>query len=265
MPFCSLEEFTGAPRPADTLRLLSFNIQVGIQTAAYHHYLSRSWQHLLPSEERDYSLNRIARLVQPFDIVALQEADAGSFRSRQCNQVEELAQQAGFSFWYQQVNRNLAGIARHSNGVLSRLAACQQEHHALPGLLPGRGLMVMRFGDGKQQLVVAVTHLALGKRTQFSQLDFLCDLVGDARHLVIMGDLNQEADVLLKHSPLRRLNLHSPRCFMPTYPSWRPSRGLDHILLSDGLELLRSAVIAHPHSDHLPVAAEIRWPPAAQA
>lgn len=256
---CTLQEFTAAPRAADTLRLLSFNIQVGIQTGAFHHYLSRSWQHLLPTASREYSLSRIAELIEPFDIVALQEVDAGSFRSKQCNQVQQLAAEAGFDYWYQQVNRNLGGIARHSNGLLSRIPALATEQHALPGLLPGRGLMVMRFGEGEQQLVVAITHLALGKKTQFSQLGFLCDLVGDARHLVIMGDLNQEADVLLQQSPLRRLNLHAPR-FMPTYPSWSPSRGLDHILLSDGIELLRSAVINHPHSDHLPIAAEIRWP-----
>ncbi|MDX1464752.1 MAG: EEP domain-containing protein, partial [Halomonas sp.] len=30
------------------LKLLTFNLQVGIQTSAYHHYLTRSWQHLLP-------------------------------------------------------------------------------------------------------------------------------------------------------------------------------------------------------------------------
>lgn len=257
--FCSLQEFTAAPRAADTLRLLSFNIQVGIQTGAYHHYLSRSWQHLLPSEERDYSLSRIAELVSHFDVVALQEADGGSFRSGHRNQVEQLAGLAGFPYWYQQINRNLGSIAQHSNGLLSRLAAASSEQHALPGLLPGRGLMVLRFGTGDDQLVVAITHLALGRKTQFSQLDFLCDLVGNARHLVIMGDLNQESEVLLRQSPLKRLQLHAPR-FLPTYPSWQPRRGLDHILLSDGIEVLRSAVIDHPHSDHLPIAAEIRWP-----
>ncbi len=39
--------------PADgRLRLLSFNIQVGISTQRYHHYLTRGWQHLLPHAGR---------------------------------------------------------------------------------------------------------------------------------------------------------------------------------------------------------------------
>ena len=255
---CTLQEFVAAPRAANTLRFLSFNMQVGIRTAAYHHYLLRSWQHLLPSKERQYSLQQIAALISHFDIVALQEADAGSYRSSQCNQVAQLADDAGFPYWYQQINRNLGRVAQHSNGLLSRLRASQQDHHALPGILPGRGAMVLRFGEGEQQLVIAVTHLALGKKTQFSQLDYLCEQVGDARNLIIMGDLNQEAEVLLRDSPLSKLGLHTPQS-MPTYPSWQPRRGLDHIFLSQNLELVRTAVINHPHSDHLPVAAEIRW------
>lgn len=257
--FCTLQEFISAPRAEGVLRLLSFNIQVGIQTAGYHHYLSRSWQHLLPSASRDLALSRIAGLVEPFDIVALQEADAGSWRSSLRNQVERIAEEAHFPHWYQQVNRNLGKFARHSNGLLTRLPAAEVETYPLPGLLPGRGLMVLRFGQGRQQLVVAITHLALGRKTQFSQLDFLCDLVADAPNLVIMGDLNQEAEVLLQQSPLRHLDLHAPP-LMQTYPSWQPKRGIDHILLSSNIDMLRSAAIDHPQSDHLPVAAEIRWP-----
>lgn len=256
----SLQDFIAAPRAANSLRFLSFNMQVGIQTGGYHHYLLRSWQHLLPSKQRHQTLSAIAELVSPFDIVALQEADGGSWRSQHLNQVQQLAHQAAFPHWYQQVNRNLGKLAQHSNGVLSRLPAEQIERHALPGFLPGRGLMVLKFGQGTDALIVAVTHLALGKNTQFSQLDFLVELVADARHLVIMGDLNQEAEVLLNQSPLRRLNLHPVAETQKTFPSWQPQRGLDHILVSDSLSLSRIAVIDHPQSDHLPVAAEILLP-----
>lgn len=256
---CTLQDFMAVPRTANTLRLMSFNMQVGIQTAAYHHYLLKSWQHFLPARSRETALSQIAKLVQEFDLVALQEADAGSFRSSRLNQVERLALDAGFPYWYQQVNRNLGQFARHSNGVLTRLPAVEVEQFALPGLLPGRGLMILKFGEGEHQLTVAITHLALGKRTQFNQLAFLIDQVADAKNLIIMGDLNQEAEVLLTQSPLSRLNLQ-PLMAAATYPSWQPQRGLDHILISDSINLQRIAVINHPLSDHLPVAAEIELP-----
>ena len=54
------------------LRLLSFNIQVGISTERYHHYLTRSWQHLLPHTGRARNLQRIGELLSNYDLVALQ-------------------------------------------------------------------------------------------------------------------------------------------------------------------------------------------------
>lgn len=74
------------------LRLLSFNIQVGISTERYRHYLTRGWQHLLPHAGRATNLKRIGELLADYDLVALQEADGGSLRSGYVNQVEHLAQ-----------------------------------------------------------------------------------------------------------------------------------------------------------------------------
>ena len=252
----SLQAFTDLPRRADRLRLLTFNMQVGIRTGGYHHYLLRGWQHLMPFQAREAALESIAELVSPFDIVALQEADGGSWRSNHCNQIETIAQLADFEHWHHQVNRNLGRIAQHSNGLLSRLPATQIEKHPLPGL-PGRGMMVLRYGSGAEQLVVVATHLALSRRTQFAQLDYLADVLQGCRRVVIMGDMNQEGEWLLQQSGLRRLHLHPVADDLPTFPSWQPRRGIDHILVSDSIALHRIAVIDHPQSDHLPVAAEI--------
>ena len=252
----SLQAFTDIPRSPDRLRLLTFNMQVGIRTGGYHHYLLRGWQHLMPFRAREASLEAIAELVSPFDIVALLEADVGSWRSGHENQVETIARLAGFDHWHHQVNRNLGKLARHSNGLLCHTRASSIEKHPLPGL-PGRGMMLVRFGTGDNQLVIVATHLALSRRTQFAQLDYLADCLESTQRVVIMGDLNQEGEWLLQQSGLRRLNLHPIADELPTYPSWQPNRGIDHILVSDNIDLHRIAVIDHPQSDHLPVAAEI--------
>ena len=77
------------------LRLLTFNLQVGIQTSAYHHYLTRSWQHLLPHPHRQKRLDVMGEVLSHYDVVGLQEVDGGSFRSSRVNQVEYLAAKAG--------------------------------------------------------------------------------------------------------------------------------------------------------------------------
>ena len=60
-----------------SLRLLTYNMQVGISSRSFRHYLTRSWQHLLPHSGRMDNLDSIAGMLAGFDIVALQEADGG--------------------------------------------------------------------------------------------------------------------------------------------------------------------------------------------
>ncbi|MDH0895657.1 MULTISPECIES: endonuclease/exonuclease/phosphatase family protein [unclassified Pseudomonas] len=240
------------------LRLLSFNIQVGISTERYHHYLTRGWQHLLPHPGRAGNLQRIGVLLGDYDLVALQEVDGGSLRSSYVNQVERLAELGAFPYWYQQLNRNLGRLAQHSNGVLSRLRPDQLEDHPLPGP-PGRGAILLRFGEGADALAVVMMHLSLGARTRTRQLAYVRELIGSYRHVVLMGDMNTHAVDLLQHSPLRDLGLVAPQ-IEATFPSWRPQRCLDHILLSPELVLERVEVLSQPISDHLPVAVDIRLP-----
>lgn len=240
------------------LRLLSFNIQVGISTGRYHHYLTRGWQHLLPAPGRAGNLQRIGALLGDYDLVALQEVDGGSLRSGYINQVERLAELGAFPYWYQQLNRNLGRLAQHSNGVLSRLRPDQLEDHPLPGP-PGRGAILLRFGEGSDALAVVMMHLSLGARTRTRQLAYIRELIQGYRHVVLMGDMNTHAIDLLQHSPLRDLGLMAPQ-IEATFPSWRPHRCLDHILLSPELVLERVEVLSQPISDHLPVAVDIRLP-----
>ena len=240
------------------LRLLSFNIQVGISTARYHHYLTRSWQHLLPHTGRAGNLQRIGALLGDYDLVALQEVDGGSLRSGYVNQVQHLAELGAFPYWYQQLNRNLGRFAQHSNGVLSRLRPSHLEDHPLPGPA-GRGAVLLRFGEGDQALTVINMHLALGARVRTRQLAYVRELIQDSRHVVLMGDMNTHAVDLLENSPLRDLGLVAPQ-IEATFPSWRPQRCLDHILLSPSLALERVEVVSQPISDHLPVAVDIRLP-----
>ncbi|WP_150911358.1 endonuclease/exonuclease/phosphatase family protein [Marinobacter halotolerans] len=246
--------------PHRHIRLLTFNIQVGINTASYRHYLTRSWQHLLPHRKRIENLDRIAVLLRNYDVIALQECDGGSLRSGYINQVQYLAEAAGIPYWHQQLNRNLGQLAQHSNGLLSRYRPLGVEEHKLPGLIPGRGAIVARYGTESDPLVLVMLHLSLSKSAQNKQLGFIRELISDYQHVVLMGDLNNHAEQLLSNTPLKHANLVPLPATAHSFPSWRPERALDHILVSPSLEIRRSEVVSFPVSDHLPVALDIKLP-----
>lgn len=247
------------------IRLLTFNLQVGIQTSAYHHYLTRSWQHVLPHPQRLKRLAQMGNVLEPFDVVGLQEVDGGSFRSGRVNQVEYLASQARFPHYFQQLNRNLGQFAQHSNGLLSRIVPSHIEEHRLPGMLPGRGAIHARYGEGPDALHIFVAHLALSQRGRVRQLNYLSNIIEPLRHVVVMGDLNCTPDQLHAHERFSTsLPLHPVKPLL-SYPSWQPRRALDHILLSQTLEAADVHVLDHLFSDHLPIAVDLPLPPACLA
>ncbi len=226
-----------------------------------HHYLTQSWKHILPHAKSLYNLDRIARLVTDYDIVALQEADAGSLRSQFVNQVEYLAERSHFPFWYHQTTRNLGRFAQHSNGLLSRFRPNEITEYRLPGLIPGRGALLARYGHGKQSLCFLLVHLALGKRSRRKQLDFLCDLINEHGQICLMGDFNCSLDSPEMSMLFNKTQLNAPAEQHLTFPSWRPARNIDHILTTPSVEISSIKVLSHSFSDHLPIAMEIKMPP----
>jgi endonuclease/exonuclease/phosphatase family metal-dependent hydrolase len=242
-----------------SLRLLSYNIQTGVASQRYRHYLTRGLRHVMPHSKVVRNLNHISALVSRFDIVALQEVDAGSLRTGFINQTEYLAHRSGFPHWYSQTNRSLGRLAQVSIGLLSQLQPSQVTEHRLPGP-PGRGLMVVRIGHGENALHLLILHLSLGRRARSLQLGYVREIVQGFRHSVLMGDFNAPLDspemcLLVDSCPLQ-----APSGMLHTFPSWQPRRGLDHILVSEHLQVIDTHVVQQRYSDHLPLAVELLLP-----
>ncbi len=246
------------------LRLLSCNIQAGSSTQRYRDYVSRSWSHVLPHGKQD-NLAAIAELTADFDIVGLQESDAGSLRSGFTNQTHRIAELAGFPFWSHQSNRRVGGITHSANGLLSRERPSEILDYALPGRVAGRGVLLARFGDGVDSLSIAVVHLSLGAQSRAAQLDFIAELLADAPHAVLMGDFNCGHDAPEMQKLYRHTRLRPPTDFPPTFPSWKPVRALDHIVCSDGIATEPPRALIAGRSDHLAVALELSLPAARAA
>jgi len=215
----------------------------------------------LPARSKRGNLDNFANLLADFDLVGLQEADAGSLRSGFLNQTQYLAEAAGFAYWSHQPNRKVAQFAASSNGLLTRIEPAEVRDYPLPGRIPGRGALWARFGEGEHSLIVVIAHLALGPVARRRQFEFLAELIGQHPNVVLMGDLNcaaasAELKPLLDHTRLAP----GPSPLPPTFPSWRPRRAIDHILTTTGLEIEHLWTLQHPVSDHLPLAALIRLP-----
>jgi len=246
--------------PPRLLNLLSYNIQAGISTRTYRQYFTHSWKHIVHHPQRFDNLSRIAQMLANYDLVGIQEADAGSFRSGFVNLTQYLAHHAGFPYWDDQTNRRIGRFAHHSIGVLSRFKPCGITEHRLPGRIPGRGAMAVRFGRGQETLVILIVHLALSQRARMNQFDYLSDLVNEYRHVVMMGDLNCQSDSKEMELLLNRTLMREPVHGLKTFPSWRPQRNIDHILVTPTVAVESAEVLDYPVSDHLPISMRVVLP-----
>lgn len=241
------------------LRLLSANIQAGNTTRRYTDYATRSWSHVIPLGKRA-SLDAIAALAADHDIVGLQESDPGSWRSGFTNQTHYLAERAGFDFWSHQPNRRVGRVASSANALLSRFEPVAVEDHALPGRISGRGVLIARFGRAADSLTIAVAHLSLGAGSRRSQLAFIGELLQDHPHSVLMGDFNCTVDQPEMAVLFQRTRLQPPACAVHTFPSWRPQRAIDHILVGEGLSCAGMRAVPAAGSDHLALSVELALP-----
>lgn len=245
------------------LRLLSANIQAGSSTRGYSDYVSRSWSHVLPAGNKRGSLDTIAQLAGDYDIVGLNESDPGSLRSGFTNQTHYLAQRGGFDYWSHQPNRSVGGFASSANGLLSKLEPHEVTEHPLPGRISGRGVLLAQFGAGDDGLLVAIAHLSLGAASRTSQLSFIAELLHDHPHAVLMGDFNCAIDRPEMQALFRQTRLQPPACEVHTFPSWRPQRAIDHILIGDGLKCSGTQALAAAFSDHLALSLDLDVPDSA--
>lgn len=244
-----------------SVRLLSLNIQLGLHSSRYLHYVTQAWRHVVPTRGARLNLDRIAALASRYDIVALQEADAGSLRTSQLNQVAHLAERGAFPYWHAAVTRNLRPFAQHCLGCLSRWPLEAVQYHALPGWLSGRGALEVSIRPPKcEPLRLIIAHLALGRRARTGQLNFLAALIGDRTDTIVIGDLNCGTRELSAHGAVRDAGLHGVHGVhgAHTFPSWCPSRALDHVLVTPTVNVVGACVLEERLSDHLPIATEIR-------
>jgi endonuclease/exonuclease/phosphatase family metal-dependent hydrolase len=76
-----------------------------------------------------------------------------------------------------------------------------------------------------------------------------------------MGDFNCSADSPEMNWLFARTRLCEPVPGLHTFPSWRPARNIDHILVSPTLTVQNVSVLNQAISDHLPIMMDVVLPP----
>ncbi len=222
------------------------------------------------------SPERIARLIAQYDpdIVALQELDAGRARTDDVDQAHEIARDLNMEFHFHPAIE--IEEEQYGDAVLSAFPMRLVRAGRLPGLAerPGlepRGAIWVEIDIRGRPVQVLNTHLGLLKQERLAQVEDLLgpEWLGGPRRrgpLVLCGDLNASPRSRAYRRLAKRfrdvqveLKRHWPRrTFFSRYPIAR----IDHVFVSDGLEVVRVEVprtdLAVRASDHLPVVVDLR-------
>lgn len=242
-----------------SIRVLSYNIQAGIRTRRYTDYVTGSWRQLIPHHQHQDGLNQIAELSADYDLVGLQEADAGSLRTGFIDQTRYISERAGFTFQHHQSNRRVGNLAHAGNGLMARWQPRRVEECALPGTVPGRGALCAWFDFADITLLVMIVHLSLGSRSRQRQLQYLAEILEDQPYCLVLGDFNASQKNASFNRFLETAELRHASRNSLTFPAWQPQRGIDHLLVSEGLTVDYCKAGKADYSDHLPLMAKFSW------
>jgi endonuclease/exonuclease/phosphatase family metal-dependent hydrolase len=249
-----------SPTQRRRVSLLSANIQAGASTRGYRDYVTRPWNHVLPHREKRNNLDALGDLATQFDLVGLQETDPGSLRSGFLNQTHYLAERGGFPFWSHQPNRRVGRIASSANGLLSKLEPDEVLDYALPSRIPGRGVLLARYGKDANAVTVAIAHLSLSPRARARTAGVPRRTAVGPRHAVLMGDFNCECDAAeMEHCSTARRHCVRPSERVLTFPSWQP-RARSTTSWCPTASTCGAAGCCRDSSDHLALAAELTMP-----
>lgn len=221
------------------------------------HMLTYSFRYVLPHRQAIANLDHIADRLQKFDMVGLQEADCGSFRSNQIQQAQYIAFRADIPYCLTQVTRDIGAIASIGLALLSRFPCIHVERHKLPASRHGRGLLEAVFHIAGKDVAVFVTHLSLKQSSRIRQLRYIAHRLNDHEHAILMGDLNCEPNSEEFHMLLREAALNASDNTPASFPSWQPQRRIDHVLTRGEPRIISLETVPFVGSDHLPVIAEV--------
>lgn len=250
---CAATLARGAEPAPRRLRVLTYNIHHGEGT------------------DGKLDLPRIARVIsdQKPDLVALQEVDRKTRRTRDVDQPAQLARLTGMNAAFGRgIDFEGGG---YGNAVLSRFRIETTEVHRLP-LKEGEErrcalVVTVRPWEAGPQVVFVATHLNhRDEAERVREVEEIQRVLADERRPTILaGDLNSRPAT----PPVQKFSgawLDAALSAKPesafTFPSDKPVRRIDYVLLrpATAWRVVETLVVNEPvASDHRPVLAAVEW------
>jgi endonuclease/exonuclease/phosphatase family metal-dependent hydrolase len=210
-----------------------------------------------------FDLERIAKVIlaEMPDLVAIQEVDVKTGRSRGVDQAAELIRLTGMEGRFGKFMDFNGG--EYGQMVLSRFPIKAVMNHPLPrGPEPRASLAIdVELPDGKP-LVFVGNHLYMTEAERLAQAKALREAVGtdpEAR-VILAGDFNSEPG----ESPMRYLRERwsdpGVDAIAPTWPSDGPKVEIDYILVPTAFRKVRYEVLGEKvASDHRPLVGVFKY------
>jgi len=224
--------------------------------------------------DRKVDPHRIAEVIAQTgaDIIALQELDVGRKRTGGTDQANDIASILKMEAHFHPALH--VEEEKYGDAILTALPTRLVKAASLPSRGEIRGALWVQIELPGLCLNVVNTHLGLRSFDRLRQVSTLLgdDWIGSSEFqgipAIICGDLNAVPSSAAYKALAARFSdvqLVASAKAKRTYPSQLPFLRLDHIFVSKDLGILRSEVIStgisRKASDHLPLLAEVEFPP----
>ncbi len=192
------------------------------------------------------------------DIIALQEVERHSIRTRFKDQIEILSKNLSMHYAYGKSINILNG--QYGNAILSRYPIEEYKVFELPYEKERRTLIRALINVNGYKLYAYSTHLGLNASERERQFEAIKRIIEDSEFdHILMGDFNSSADKLTSIYDILTDTAKNPEeAEVYTFESEKYSERIDYIFLSSNLLPLSYRVIKSDASDHYPVIAEIQ-------
>lgn len=205
-------------------------------------------------------LARIASVITSAapDIVALQEVDAKTARSKGVHQAVELGRLTGMSAVFGSSMKY--GGGDYGNAVLTRLPVLRHTVVSLPGEPRSALIVDIQIGAGRavtQTISFISTHLDTREEPRKASLPLLENVV-PVNPTVLAGDFNAPPESSELSTLLKTWGNATTGPGLPTFPASKPETQIDYILIrpASRWRIIESTVINEPvASDHRPIRA----------